>query len=971
MKKYFFLFFIVQISFSQIDPTDPTESIASPNVMNLGRFGEIPVSHFTGVPEINLGLTEVKCGDIKIPIEVLYDGSGCKVYSQPSWVGLNMSLNVGGAIRRQSGNDEYVYRGLQSPKSYFDYNEELQGDDWITKELSNNSIIPGEYSFNFLGFSGTFLLNHENEWVVKGSYNRSMRIIPNIEEDYLLEDINGSHLQLVKTITGFTIITEDGTKYIFGGDKDAIEFSRPPLPIMVAPYNSTGPPGPESMITYNTEEEITQGITSTAWHLKKIISSSNRVVNFEYEKYYSINQVVNTRISRYRAYAPRPYLHSYNRNVKGQSLINSSILKKIVLDNGVECIFNSSKANDLEIEGTFGGNTQLTFELYKSSSNLDNYNNIWEHKKLTSLEVRYNNKTKMKFGFSYIENPSERLKLREIKFYGKNTFENAEGLYLFEYNNLKLPDYDSGEVDHWGYYNGTNFWNNEIFQGVMDIPNLDQYYDSRQTNPVLMQAEMLQKIIYPTGGYTEFFFEANDFSKEVKYTYPISIKNLNINEIAGGLRVSKILSHSSDGELIEKKYYYKNNSMNGGGTSSGVLMGRPSYYEEYDGGDEFIFSSNSISRSNTTNGNHITYSEVKEEITGNGYTVYTYSNSDNGYLDKDPLFISDPLSGIIKRKKSYAFGKLNIERGLLLNTKYFDKNNYLIKQMSYFYNDDEDKYNEYARVRKKLYLGLDPSNSVEIAYPIYTFYPYLKKKVVYEYFDDKTIINEMNYNYNLFNQLKSKEIIYNTGTTYLTEYKYVHEMISEDPIYLHFMEKNMVGIPTTISDYVDEKLRKEEVFTYSLFNGNILKPKFKILTSKNNRISSAKLNYSGYDSFGNIRGILKNDELYNAYLWGYNGQHLIAKCIVSKESPEIDISVNYDAYEKESYGTGGTAAPGSVLKSFTHEKSGTVSVAIETLNIDNYSNDASLSVAVDIIQGNNVVETLDFNFNRGCKLNSV
>ncbi|MEM6738097.1 MAG: hypothetical protein AAF620_18720, partial [Bacteroidota bacterium] len=76
-------------------------AISSPNALSLGKFGEIPVSLFTGSPLIEVPLTTIEYGDIRRPLTLKYDASGCRPESQLGWVGLNWSLVAGGLIRRQ------------------------------------------------------------------------------------------------------------------------------------------------------------------------------------------------------------------------------------------------------------------------------------------------------------------------------------------------------------------------------------------------------------------------------------------------------------------------------------------------------------------------------------------------------------------------------------------------------------------------------------------------------------------------------------------------------------------------------------------------------------------------------------------------------------------------------------------------------------------------------------------------------
>src|SRR5258708_3823356 len=72
----------------------------SPNVASLGKFGDYPVSYFTGLPGISIPLFEVKSGSLSIPITLSYHASGIKPTDVAGWVGLGWALSAGGQVSR-------------------------------------------------------------------------------------------------------------------------------------------------------------------------------------------------------------------------------------------------------------------------------------------------------------------------------------------------------------------------------------------------------------------------------------------------------------------------------------------------------------------------------------------------------------------------------------------------------------------------------------------------------------------------------------------------------------------------------------------------------------------------------------------------------------------------------------------------------------------------------------------------------
>ena len=57
-------------SYAQL--TDPVYSVPTADVATLGEFGQVPVSHFTGVPDVSVPLYTIDCGDICWPIGFAY-----------------------------------------------------------------------------------------------------------------------------------------------------------------------------------------------------------------------------------------------------------------------------------------------------------------------------------------------------------------------------------------------------------------------------------------------------------------------------------------------------------------------------------------------------------------------------------------------------------------------------------------------------------------------------------------------------------------------------------------------------------------------------------------------------------------------------------------------------------------------------------------------------------------------------------
>ncbi|MGB3801845.1 MAG: hypothetical protein WA952_18650 [Lewinella sp.] len=220
----------------------------APNAAALGKYGDIPVSYFTGVPNVDIPITTVQEGPLSLPISLSYHASGVRVNEMASWVGIGWSLNAGGLITRtiQGLADEvgssvgYYHTGstlsLGSPGS--------AGYAQTLASLAGGSRDgePDLFSFNAAGLSGKFYIDKD----------KNIQLVP--KQDLKIELQGGS------SFDGFIITTTDGTRYIFGKV-----------------------PGASTLVQ---EKSMTSGegvSTTTSWYLMKIETADKLYyINFSY-----------------------------------------------------------------------------------------------------------------------------------------------------------------------------------------------------------------------------------------------------------------------------------------------------------------------------------------------------------------------------------------------------------------------------------------------------------------------------------------------------------------------------------------------------------------------------------------------------------------------------------------------------------------------------------------------------------------
>ena len=179
----------------------------APNAASLGKYGDIPVSYFTGVPSISIPIYNVQCGPLSLPISLNYHASGIKIGEPASWVGLGWSLDAGGMISRSVLGipDESTLGYLTVGEPDLTLNNGInQTIEFIAQGIKDGE--PDLFSFNIGGYSGKFMFDKD------GNYH----IIP--KQDLKLEWKLGtfSTTAYQNEFVSFTMTTPDGTRYIFG-----------------------------------------------------------------------------------------------------------------------------------------------------------------------------------------------------------------------------------------------------------------------------------------------------------------------------------------------------------------------------------------------------------------------------------------------------------------------------------------------------------------------------------------------------------------------------------------------------------------------------------------------------------------------------------------------------------------------------------------------------------------------------------
>jgi YD repeat-containing protein len=438
----------------------------SPNAASIGKYGDIPTTLSNGRINVEVPLLSLKIGSFELPISLTYHNNGLKVDEIPSWVGHGWDLSVPGCVNyNQRGLRDFSATGIfssESKESLAKYlnNEMSPLHQAVYFEQLMSGLRDGEYdmyNYNFLGRSGSFYLN-KNE-----------NVVPFPKND----------LKIYRSDLFYQITDERGNIYSF----DTKE------------YSQTIPDG-----QLGNENPINEFDYYSTFYISGITTSDNRDITFEYDTYSMSYAKQNKRITVNAFPNQNPNCPAYDFLSGGTTtFINEVKLLRAIKyeDVKVEFVHSTTYRNDLKTLNT-SINVPYLSKIILSKNNVPITEVILSHSY---------------FGYN------SRLRLDSVSIKGNNSSAANSNVWRFNYydDGTAFPNFFTTSKDHWGYYNGMG--------GVTSVPKANNYpaviWHWPQTNESLLtnrtsdfsksKLGLLNRIIYPTGGATEFVYEPNQF----------------------------------------------------------------------------------------------------------------------------------------------------------------------------------------------------------------------------------------------------------------------------------------------------------------------------------------------------------------------------------------------------------------------------------------------------------------------------
>lgn len=841
----------------------------SPQTADFIKYGNIPVSLYTGQVNVSVPLYHIEDPDFDIPLVLNYVSDGFQPAKRAGFVGLNWSIGGMGAVTREIygvPDDFKEYTTTSDPAKGFwqavqlkPYLQEHLYFFWpgVLKNYGGYCALPyvdncfydcepDLFMFAMPGHNGTFMI--DNQGVVRAS-----------DKGYKV-DLSGLTAQTeylgYPADSEIRITAPDGYVYTFGGALASLE------------YNMNFSPAKEF-----TAAEKKSCIN--AWHLTKITAPNGRtlVVNYTSDNIHNMWSPIWAASRTKLLVAPNPmdpYTYKATKMVFPESIE--------IADTGLRVEFRKS----VETCRTFYQEFQK-------------YNNL--SYQLDAIDVKQGNKTVYTYSLSY----SNR---KHLRFLQQVTMPD-EGKYSFEYRHpATYAEPSTDNVDDFGYLKGLS-----------------------STNPV----SLMTKMTYPTGGYTLFEYEPHSYSKRVDTEVTDLSFHSRLVDIAGktnGFRIKSLENHYR----IEGTNFYSKESKTYTYTEplsvkgSGILLKYRPYFRRTNGDTIYIWNNVWLQNYNIEEP-RIGYSYVKETLGDKSYIQYHFSDyhtcpdqGDVNYSWTASTGFPTPLE-LVSGNATMATSKC-LRRGYLLWKRVYNSQSVEQQRTEYTYRNlfptlQPAPPPEQPFAKPDYFVSLRPVSGGAMAMRIrMQKYPVSMEKTTSYFKNAAPIVFTKEYTYNNYDRLKQQTESTSTQDTLKTTFSYPTDSILtllQNNIYRVPETRNMETPPApdmlatipifpadsihiigTIGVYqklvnrniVGRVIAEERFLGNKLLEGKWTQPK---LLSNGGVVDAAVYTRKGsypyekqeacevHDAYGNPIYVTSRNRPKKVLVWGYHGRYLVAE----------------------------------------------------------------------------------------------
>ena len=445
----------------------------SPKVAKLGVYGDIPVDNYTGVPDIKIPLYTYHYNGLEVPVYLSYHSTGLLVDEQASEVGLGWSLHAGGVIGHTiyGTNDEYNggfgRNGEKIPIPAHSTPSDLN-TFYMYSAHGQFDTEPDMYNFSYGDQSGRYVLDY------KGQPHTTPF------KDVRIEGAGGDNP---------AITDEQGVRYVYANRNELTT-------TLYGSYCIMPPPGTLSVDSRRT--------FVSARYLTQLISPTRDTIQLGYTP-----EVTTTRspadytMTRVLSAAHCKENITNHNNEPGSRLCQNDLrhagyqISSITSRSGVTVRFYYDPANRLDC---LGGHRLQAIEVTDGNrvQHWDFYQSYFQASNPLG-------------GDSLTQAGNLRLRLDSVRERGTPAYKFRYRLDPF----LGFPALGSFAQDVMGYYNGTYnsaLVSKDMFTAKSPLiePAVVNGVD-RRLDTLAVRQGMLERITYPTGGYSSFLYEPHDY----------------------------------------------------------------------------------------------------------------------------------------------------------------------------------------------------------------------------------------------------------------------------------------------------------------------------------------------------------------------------------------------------------------------------------------------------------------------------
>ncbi len=173
--------------------------LPTPNEAALGKYGDIPVSHYTGIPNISVPIHTLAEASLSHNVSLNYHAGGVRVAEVASRVGLNWSLKAGGFISRSVNG----LRDDNAVNGYYHKGSELyptSEEDFLGLAAGTKDGEADIFTFSCGSHYGQFYYNDAQE----------VTLIPKQDIEIEVSETSDGNFE------SFIVTTPDGNRHYFG-----------------------------------------------------------------------------------------------------------------------------------------------------------------------------------------------------------------------------------------------------------------------------------------------------------------------------------------------------------------------------------------------------------------------------------------------------------------------------------------------------------------------------------------------------------------------------------------------------------------------------------------------------------------------------------------------------------------------------------------------------------------------------------